>query len=276
MLKLINIFKKIDKRIILHNINLEFQTTGIYVIKGESGSGKTSLLNIIAGIDKKYKGIIEVDNKIISGNNLEYIKKYISFCSNDYDLIDNITIKENFNILKKNNNYDEEELKSLLKEMNLEINLEEYTNELSGGQKKRLMIIKSLIEHKPITIFDEPTANLDEENKKIIWACLKKESENRLIIIATHDCVNDINPIIISSGVIENSPALNIANSTFNASSSKDISIFEKIYNKKDSYISKLILKHNLFISTIKLKIKFLGLHIEIHSKEKKHPSDQD
>ena len=267
MLKLINIFKKIDKRIILHNINLEFQTTGIYVIKGESGSGKTSLLNIIAGIDKKYKGIIEVDNKIISGNNLEYIKKYISFCSNDYDLIDNITIKENFNILKKNNNYDEEELKSLLKEMNLEINLEEYTNELSGGQKKRLMIIKSLIEHKPITIFDEPTANLDEENKKIIWACLKKESENRLIIIATHDCVNDINPIIISSGVIENSPALNIANSTFNASSSKDISIFEKIYNKKDSYISKLILILNMilisfvFISSIKIKDDYVNIY---------------
>ena len=140
MLRLNNIIKSAKNRRILTDINIEFEDKGLYLIKGESGSGKSTLLNIIAGIDSDYKGKIEVDGKRLKRNPSSYRKNYVSFMSNDYDLIDNLTIKENFDLLQEMYGFKSDEVDVILKSFKLDINLNQKISELSGGQRQRVMV----------------------------------------------------------------------------------------------------------------------------------------
>ena len=252
MLNLVNVRKKVNKRIILDDTNISFERKGLYIIKGESGSGKSTLLNILSGIDKAYSGSIQIKGQIISRYDDNYIKNYVSFCSNDFSLIESISIEDNFKILKSIFKYDEDYLQSLIKTMNLDIDFKQSINEISGGQKQRLLILKSFLEDKPIMIFDEPTASLDNDNKKIIWDLLKKESMKKLIIVATHDDVNESNVINIIGGKIQNEfKETNLNNNDFSIKTHRSININEDIYPNKNNIISRIILLLNILLFSL-------------------------
>ncbi len=175
MIEIKNGIKFYDEQIALNNINLSLSNNGLVVICGDSGSGKTSLLNCIGGIDH-----------LTSGEVINCSKNDVSFIFQDYALIDELSIKDNlqiaYDISDKSLSIDE-----ILKIVNLEENIDKKINELSGGQKQRVAIARSLITNRSIIIADEPTGNLDKNNAHIIAELLKRISINHLVIIVTHN-----------------------------------------------------------------------------------------
>lgn len=178
MIELKNISKVYDKHqnVVLNNINLKLPNKGLIIIKGKSGVGKTTLLNIIAGYDKPTSGTI-----------LGYSFNDISMMFQDYRLIDYLTVYENIKVVKElchNNQYNIDEL---LKKFDIESIKNHYPNEISLGQALRVSLIRTLINNKPILLVDEPTKALDDDNVKIVFDFLEQQSKEKLVIVVSHD-----------------------------------------------------------------------------------------
>lgn len=181
-MKLINIRKiynqgKENEFKALDNINLDLNKKGLIFLEGQSGSGKTTLLNIIAGLDKPTSG--EIEN--------EYGKNYCSMIFQDFQLIDSLTIEENLDLIKEIMPTSLDKKEELVKKYGLEKTLNHYPNQISGGEKQRVAIVRAILQNRPMIVCDEPTGNLDEENSIKIAELLFEESKNRLVIVASHD-----------------------------------------------------------------------------------------
>lgn len=181
-MKLINIRKiynqgKENEFKALDNINLDLNKKGLIFLEGQSGSGKTTLLNIISGLDKPTSGKIEN----------EYGKNYCSMIFQDFQLIDSLTIEENLDLIKEIMPTSLDKKEELVKKYGLEKILNHYPNQISGGEKQRVAIVRAILQNRPMIVCDEPTGNLDEENSIKIAELLFEESKNRLVIVASHD-----------------------------------------------------------------------------------------
>lgn len=167
---------KQNEIVALNNINLTFPDTGLVVICGKSGCGKTTLLNVLGGVDSLSSG------EILSS----YVGNYSQIIFQDSQLFDDFTTLYNLEIINRinNSNYNIEEL---LSKYDLEKVKDIKANELSGGQKQRVAILRGIISNKPVLLCDEPTGSLDSKNSLDILNMLKEESKNRLVIIVTHD-----------------------------------------------------------------------------------------
>jgi len=179
-IKIENIEKKYDKKII-NNINYEFESGNIYVIKGVSGCGKTTLLNILGGIEDDYEGNVEIDGKKCSSDDIKSVSGYVFQYSL---LLSSITIRENLLLIKNDNVLVEE----LCKKFGIEELLNNYPDQLSGGERQRVSIVRALLKMPKILIMDEPTASLDEMNsKKVAEFTSGLKSDDMIVIIATHE-----------------------------------------------------------------------------------------
>lgn len=176
MLKLSNLKMKYDN-ILFENINEEYFKGDFVCIFGESGSGKTSLLNIIRGLEKPTEGVVT--------NNFD--DKRISYLFQNFGLINDKTIKYNLDMVfnKKVKNYDYSKYLKIVG-LNKDINTKVYS--LSGGEKQRLGITRILMQDFDIILCDEPTGNLDEKNRDMVLDLLKKLADmDKLVICVTHD-----------------------------------------------------------------------------------------
>lgn len=199
MLKLENITKyyysSTSVTCALRKVNLEFKIGEFVAITGESGSGKTTLLNLISGLDSYEDGEMYFNGKKTSffdDSDWEtYRKEEISFIFQNYNLIDSYTVTENVisALIIDGYTYPEakKKAKELLKFVGLEKDGHKKASKLSGGQKQRLSIARALAKNTNIIVADEPTGNLDVENGKAILELLKKVSENKLVIVVTHN-----------------------------------------------------------------------------------------
>ena len=180
MIKLNHIGKVRQNRIILDNIDFSFKDKQHYVIFGESGSGKTTLLNIIAEYEKADSGTLEIEKE----RNLEYLFQ-------DSLLFSNITVKENMLIKWEsiNQNIDEfeKEYTNALKLFSMEKFENEKVYTLSGGERKRIELAQVLLMKPDIVLFDEPTSNLDSDNKRFIIESIEKNFRNSIVILVSHD-----------------------------------------------------------------------------------------
>jgi putative ABC transport system ATP-binding protein len=200
MIKIKNISRRFDygksSTDALIDINLEIKEGEFIAIVGPSGSGKSSLLSLIGGLDSPTEGSILVRRKDISEYNDEELSKYrnieVGFIFQEFHLEPFLTVEKNVLLptyFGEKNDTSEEYAKKLIKEVELEDKIHTRARELSGGQKQRTAIARALINRPKILLGDEPTGNLDMETGKTILKLMQKLHKKHKItlIIATHD-----------------------------------------------------------------------------------------
>lgn len=159
MLKLTNLNKNFENKIIFKNFNLSLKNKNLYLLEGENGKGKTTLFRILSGLDKDYKGEITFEN-----NKLDF--KDVFYYDIDFNLYDVLNVKKNLSIVS--NKY-----LPLIKNLNLEYLLNKKVNELSKGEKARIGILKGILLNKSILLLDEPFTYLDLDNSKKLFELIK-------------------------------------------------------------------------------------------------------
>lgn len=189
MIELKNINKKFNEKIVLNNFSLSIKEKEFISIKGKSGSGKTTILNIIGLLEKVDSGSIQIDNYINpTEKEIKFLRRYrFGYIFQNYALIEEETVRSNLILAKKyKKNFIESDLIKVLNKVGLPNNiLNKKVYKLSGGEQQRLAIARILLKPCDIILADEPTGNLDDYNKKIIVDLLK--SLNKTIICVTHD-----------------------------------------------------------------------------------------
>ena len=187
---------KNNKTTALDNINLEIKKGELVILKGSSGSGKSTILSSLAGLCKPTSGEVIINNERISKlpDNFASIfrRNNIGFIFQKYNLIPNISVKENILIplIPQNPSTKEaaELLENVMKKFKIEHKKDDIVKNLSGGEQQRVAIARSQINNPNIIIADEPTANLDKELSLHFIDILKELKESgKTIIVATHD-----------------------------------------------------------------------------------------
>ena len=167
--------KSYENKDVLKDLCFEFEKGDFISLIGPSGCGKTTLLNILAKLDTKYKGKLELE------------VEELSFVFQDDRLIPWLSVKENLLLVSKDKNIDD--INELLKLVNLEETLEEFPNNLSGGMRKRISFIRAFLNNPKLILLDEAFSSLDyptaqELKKEFLKLC---EKYKPTVIIVTHD-----------------------------------------------------------------------------------------
>lgn len=194
MIQLKNISLAYGEHQIFHNLNLDIADGEFVAIVGKSGSGKTSLLNIIALLEKPNQGYVLIDGKkyISQRSILRYHRSLMSFLLQNFALIDEESVAFNLQIAAKfavNPDNPAQDIASALKQVNLpESILSQKVYQLSGGEQQRVALARLLIKDAKYILADEPTGNLDQQNSRIVFEILQLlNKRGKTIIMVTHD-----------------------------------------------------------------------------------------
>ena len=188
-----NLSKSYNNRLILKDINLNFNEKKIYTIIGPNGSGKTTLLKLLNGLDKPTKGIIFWDNLNFWEHSynvrLNYIRKMSLVFQNPVVFKDSVfeNIAYGLRCRKKDKNYIHQKVLEILKLVELENLKEQNAKTLSGGELQRLSIGRALSLEPELLFLDEPTANLDPYNVEMIENLINSLKKSITIILTTHN-----------------------------------------------------------------------------------------
>ncbi len=189
MIELKNISKSLDKNKIIQDISFSVKTADKLVILGPSGSGKTTILRLIAGLETPDQGQIVFDGKIV--NNIVPAKRQVSMVFQDLALWPHMSAAENiaFCLKSKNNKENKTKVIDMLKAVGLKDKCKAYPQQLSGGEKQRLALARSLVFNPNILLLDEPLSSMDpllkDDLKKLILDLQKKMQIT--MIYVTHD-----------------------------------------------------------------------------------------
>ena len=185
------------KRDVLKDITMTFPEKGMTAIVGESGCGKSTVVNLLIGARRPDKG-----NVLIGGDEIESVSRtayYSRLASVSYNTyIFNDTVRANFELAKKD--VTDEEIFAALEKVNLSSFIKENggldkvitedANNISGGQKQRLALAVNLVADKDIYVFDEATSNIDVDSETIIMKNIKEMSESKSVIVISHRLAN--------------------------------------------------------------------------------------
>ena len=194
--KLSKSFSNNKKVIVLKKINYSFTKGKIYSLMGPSGSGKSSLLNILSMIDKPTTGSMLIGSDTIDFNNNtvndKIRSKKIGIIYQQNNLLPDFTALENVYLaglaLSNDKKNSTQKAKKIIKEMGLSSREHHYPSELSGGEMQRIAMARALINEPEIILADEPTGSLDQKTAKEVFKILYNlKNKNRLIIYATHN-----------------------------------------------------------------------------------------
>lgn len=194
MLKVEKMYKSFEGKEILKGIDLKVEKGEKVIIIGPSGSGKSTMLRCLNSLEKMDEGKIIFDGKDV---NLETdIDKYrakIGMVFQQFNLFANLTVKENImlspvNLKLKSEKEAEKDAVKLLKRINLEEKADKFPSQLSGGEKQRVAIVRSLAMNPKMILFDEPTSALDPEMVKEVLNLMKElANDGMTMIVVTHE-----------------------------------------------------------------------------------------
>ena len=184
-----NISYSLNNNFLIRDLSFEITNSTFGVVEGISGIGKTTLLNLIAGLKKPMSGEIILNNKILS-NDYEFVlpeNRNIGYVFQDFALFPHINVKKNILFASKNKKSDF--YLKVIKKLDLESHLQKMPHELSGGLMQRVAICRALLMEPSLLILDEPFSNLDYENSINVQSILKEYiSENKIpCLIVSHN-----------------------------------------------------------------------------------------
>ena len=192
---------------VLDNLNLSILSKKLIVITGGSGTGKTTLIDLLVGLLKPTSGIISIDGTSLLEMDKLYWRKSIGYVPQE-PILFHQTIRENVTLNNKTVNENELmsalEMSGMLEMVNslpegVETDVGERGAKLSGGQRQRLCLARALIRKPSLLILDEPTAALDRENEKLICETLKSLSEMMSVVVVSHqDLISEIADVIVN------------------------------------------------------------------------------
>ena len=188
---------KDEKIIAMDNVNLQFDTGKMYVIMGHSGSGKSTMIQILGLLDNLTSGELYINGQEVSkyseNEKADLRMKEIGFVFQSFYLNPKLTAIENVMLpMYINKNIDKKERKEkameLLRKFGLENRINHYPKELSGGEQQRIAIARALANNPTFILADEPTGNLDVKNEKIVYETLKSlASSGKAVIVVSHN-----------------------------------------------------------------------------------------
>ena len=199
MLKLINVTKdyEVGDQVVhaLRGINLSFRKSEFVAILGQSGCGKTTLMNIIGGLDRMTSGEIlingESTSKYTDKDWDDYRNRKIGFVFQNYNLIPHLTVLDNVELSLTISGIPKEErtrrAKDALESVGLAKEIHKRPNQLSGGQMQRVAIARAIVNEPEILLADEPTGAVDSETSIQLMDILQKIATDRLVIMVTHN-----------------------------------------------------------------------------------------
>ncbi|MBQ3274879.1 ABC transporter ATP-binding protein [Candidatus Saccharibacteria bacterium] len=185
-LKITNLSKRFRDKIIFDNVDLNINSDDFVMLSGESGVGKTTLLNMIAGIEKPDHGSILLDNRPINAKDVGFVFQGF-YLEPDLTIAENIELPAYFQTSTKKER--SERIEILAKVFGIKDILKNKPSEISGGQAERACIARAIFNNPKIILADEPTNNLDEENAEKVLKILKvlHDKTNVAVIVSTHD-----------------------------------------------------------------------------------------
>ena len=181
---------------VLKGVNLNVEKGEFTVVSGPSGFGKTTLLNIIGGIDKPTSGKIVVFGDDLGVKDEDFLASFrcnkVGFVFQSYNLVSTLSVAENIAFpmewARKPENHIKERVKELLEVVGLQHRTEHFPFQLSGGEQQRVAFARALANDPPFLLVDEPTGNLDTKTSlKIVQMLQKLKGDRKTVIVATHD-----------------------------------------------------------------------------------------
>lgn len=194
MIKIHQLTKTFGNRTVFSDLNLNFDAGKVYALIGNSGCGKTTLLNMVAKLEPYDQGSIQYKGKDLRKiKPTNYFRNELGYLFQNFGLIDNKTVSENLDLGLIGHKLDKQKKREtkeeVLDRVGLSyIQLDQKVYELSGGEAQRVALAKIILKDPPLILADEFTAALDPEtSQEIMDLLLTLKNKERLIIIATHN-----------------------------------------------------------------------------------------
>ncbi|RXJ00646.1 ABC transporter ATP-binding protein [Anaerobacillus alkaliphilus] len=189
--------KDFAETLAINNLTIELKQGEFTAIMGPSGSGKSSLLNILSGFDQPTSGEVVIQGQNIhtmTGDELALFRRsHIGYIFQEFNLLDSLTIQENVMLPmilnKETTAHMNKKALGLMELLGISIIKNKYPYQVSGGQQQRTAVCRALINDTSVIFADEPTGNLDSKASKIVLECLRKTNETygTTILLVTHD-----------------------------------------------------------------------------------------
>jgi len=279
-LKVKNLVKHYSSELpIIKDLSFSVKKGELISFLGESGSGKTTFLKCLAGLEKTNSGFIELNGKTLNDHNtfVSPQKRKIGFVFQDYPLFPHLNLEQNitFNLEKKY----EKNLDYILKLTGLKFLLERFPHELSGGEQQRACIARALIREPELLLLDEPFSNLDttikESMREEIYKIIKKTKTTTILV--THDINDALNIsdriLIFKAGILQqyDSPVTMYCEPA-NCYCAEILGDMNKLFYKNDTYyvrpervrVSKKKSKYKVYVE----KCFFQGKEYKVKGKQ--------
>ncbi|MDN6023766.1 MAG: ABC transporter ATP-binding protein [Lactobacillus sp.] len=176
----------------LHEVSFKIEQGKLTIILGPSGSGKSTLLNILGGMDRPTRGTVKFNDQLVSKLNdhelTDYRRKVVGFVFQFYNLIPSLTALENVAIAAQLNNNDHQ-AEDYLSQVGLSERLNNFPNQMSGGEMQRVSIARALSKNPKLLLCDEPTGALDSKTSIKIMKILQdiSKSSETAVVMVTHN-----------------------------------------------------------------------------------------
>ncbi len=270
LLKIEKLGKSFKNRVLFSGFNFTFPSSGFFSIVGESGSGKSTLLEMISGLDNEYEGKIFFRGKLLKKQSekelTNYRLKHIGFVRQHYELLELEKVLENVSLpllatSSENPSKISRRCFDLLSSLSLKKRSKAKSKNLSGGEKQRVALARSISSNKKILLCDEPTGALDSKNAEKVYHYLRSISKDVLVIMVTHD-VEKAKEFSDGLFVLANKRIIYQKNVICDTEEKKIIALRVKNNKEKMELPNRFLCKHSFHLLVAKSRRSFLTIGI--------------